>query len=157
MSKLDYMLGHYGEADKTRTEILRYEFSDDELTSLAREQAQKLKDKSTIEDEKKRIAKQYGSRIDMLDGEIEALTDQITSGYMMKNIKCSEFFNKPVPGTKEIRRNDTGALVRVDPMDQSEMQLDLEMDDEDEADDEEPFEEVALEDDLETPDPEEAA
>lgn len=133
--------------NKMRKESLRYKFSDYETTALARELGQKLLDKSVLEEEKKRVAKQYGSRIDNLIGEIDALNEKITSGYMMRNVECGEFFHQPDSCMKEMRRLDTGQLVRFEPMRASELQEELNLEDEDEDEEEDEGKEVKPETD----------
>lgn len=106
--------------------MLRYEFSDAEITSIARDQGQKLRDRDTLTAEKKRVAKQYATRIETLDGEIDADTDKITTGYEMRMIECLVYYDQPEAGHKSIVRSDTGTLVRTERMTQSEMQREME-------------------------------
>lgn len=120
--------------DKYTKETLRYEFSDAEINELAKEQAQKLKDRATTVEEKKRIASQYKSRIEILDGEIERITDCVNSGYEMRPVECVIHFNDPEPGQKRIVRTDTEVTVRLEKMTELEKQVQIDFEEGEEAD-----------------------
>jgi hypothetical protein len=115
------------EPNKTIKESLRYDFSDAEITQIARDQGQKMRDRTIIEEEKKRVAKQYAVRIETLDGEIDADTDKITSGYEMRMVECGVFYHTPILGKKTIVRLDSGKEVRVESMTEMECQAMLEL------------------------------
>ena len=77
---------------------LRYRFTPEEVTELAIEQAEKLREVTSLEGEKKRIASQYKSRIDNLESEIEQLSESITTGYEMRMVDCDVYYHTPGVG-----------------------------------------------------------
>lgn len=117
------------EPNKHINETLRYDFTDEELTQVARDLGQKCQDKATLEEEKKRTASQYKLRLDTLEGEIEADTIRVNSGYEMRTIECGVFYHDPAEGRKTIVRLDNDKIVRVEPMSEMECQATMDLND----------------------------
>lgn len=113
--------------DREFKDTLRYNFTDAEITQIARDQGQKMREMAVLEEEKKRVSKQYAVRIEAIKGEIDADTDKIHSGYEMRMVDCGAFFDDPEPGSKRIIRFDTGETVRIDAMTQAEKQRELDL------------------------------
>lgn len=116
--------------NKHTKETLRYNFTDEELTQVAKNLGQKCQDKATLEEEKKRVASQYKLRLDTIDGEIEADTIKVNSGYEMRNVECGVFYHTPEQGKKTIIRTDTNKVVRVEKMTEFECQATMNLDEE---------------------------
>jgi len=116
------------EPDKHTKETLRYDFSDAELTQIARDLGQKCQDRETLEEEKKRVAQQYKLRIDTISGEIEADYMKVNSGYEMRDVDCAVFYHRPENGSKTVVRTDTGKIIRTERMTQMECQATMEFD-----------------------------
>ncbi len=86
---------------------LRYDFTAVEIHDLSMKLANKIQDKSNIEDEKKSIVSQYKSQIDAIDAELSSVSSKVANGYEMRKVECQIDYHKPEQGKKTIIRKDT--------------------------------------------------
>lgn len=110
----------YTKPNKTATESLRYRFSENEITEIARKQADHFRERAILEEEKKRVANQYKTRIETIESEIEGCTESITTGYEIRQVECNVYWHRPERGMKTLIRLDTLEIVRVAAMSEHE-------------------------------------
>lgn len=101
---------------------VNYPFSDSELARLSKLMANKLEAKSQLVEEKKSVAKEFASRIEMLDTAINKLKSQVNSGYMEQEVmaECYVDFERKLRVYKD---KTTGEEIKVTAMEQSDFQL----------------------------------
>jgi hypothetical protein len=90
------------------TRPLRYEFSREEITELAIELANHNQELRRIEEEKKSVVSEYGSKINISKERISSLSDKVSSGYEVRDIECEVRYHEPAKGMKTLTRLDTG-------------------------------------------------
>jgi hypothetical protein len=109
----------------TVEEYLRYEFSREELQDRAKSLAMNVQRQTQTQEEQKAAQAQFKERLERLTSEVGKLSRDINNGWEMRNILCRVLYHSPTQGTKRIVREDTGELVREQPMTRSEMQEQL--------------------------------
>lgn len=107
---------------RTVTEYLKYEFTDAELLVFAKQFALETQKKSAAEELQKEVVSQIKAEIAGHDKEVQRLSRFINQGYEYRNVECDVLFHEPEPRKKTIRRKDTGEMVKVLTMDESELQ-----------------------------------
>lgn len=100
---------------------LRVFLTEDEKRVLAERMAEKQAELETLEDEKKAITKEYGSKIDLVTGEIRLASNTYRQGWELRDVECSEVWDYP-RGTVYVKRLDTGEIIKSRRMSQDEMQ-----------------------------------
>lgn len=120
------------------TEYLMYQFSDQELLDMAREQSRTIQEKTTLEKKKSELAKTLAGEIEGKQGLIDKLSECIRNGYAWRDIECVVQYDSPKPGMAEIVRTDTGEVAKTRRMTADELQYRLELNPEPEAETEEP-------------------
>lgn len=115
------------------TEYLQYQFTDAELLDLAREQSRILQEKASLERKKSEVAKTLAGEIEGKAGTIDALSEKIRNGYEWRDIECVLYFDQPTPGMAMLIRTDTGEVVKTRRMTAGELQLQLEFNAQDSA------------------------
>lgn len=101
---------------------LRYEFTQPEILELGKQLAEANSRLARIESDKKRVVADFGSQISNQQSAIQSMSQNISSGYEMRQIQCRVFFHTPSEGRKTIARLDTGEIVEVVEMTDDEMQ-----------------------------------
>jgi hypothetical protein len=112
------------ETKKTKR-LLRVVLTRDELLAAGKSQADKLIELGALENDRKRIADDFKAKMSALEAESANLANQISSGYVFRQVSCTEHLGTPEPTQKEIFRDDTGERVGVEEMNASEMQREL--------------------------------
>jgi FtsZ-binding cell division protein ZapB len=103
------------------TRILNCPFTVEELKEIGIELALENQKKERLEDDKKKSQSQYKSEIDACDARIKSLAQKLARGSEERTIKCDVLFNTPAEGKKTITRGDTGEVVQVLDMTESEL------------------------------------
>jgi hypothetical protein len=106
----------------TRFELLKCDFSLEEIQQRAQSLARANQQAHQIEAEKKQVASDYKSRIEAVMSEVLALSSAVAMGYEMRRTECSVIYNSPTSGEKTLVRKDTGEYVRVERMTSEEQQ-----------------------------------
>ena len=94
------------ENESVESRNLRYDFTAVEINELAVELANKNQELRRKEDQKKSIAAQMKSDIDLLNEQINSASTKVSSGYEYRDVKCTVFYNKPTNGMKTLVRSD---------------------------------------------------
>lgn len=110
---------------KATKQNLTYHFTADELIALGKELGESQIKLRQLDDDRKMVADEWKAKISSAEAHINSLSNKTSSGYEYRDIECTFTYNDPVPGDKTLRRNDTGELVRISPMDESEKQEEL--------------------------------
>lgn len=110
---------------KKSKEYLRVQLSREELLVAGKEQADKLNERTRLDEDLKRIKDDFKAKISALDARINTLTSAVSTGYEYRNVTCTEFLGEPTPDKKRVVRDDTGEQIAVRDMTASEMQREL--------------------------------
>ena len=94
----------------------------EEMKTLGVELADASQKKTRLEDDKKQAMSQYKAEIDAADAEINAISQKISSGREIRMVECTVRYHTPQDGMKTIERNDTGEIVEVVKMTDSELE-----------------------------------
>ena len=111
---------------KNTERYLRYVFSEEEKAAIAKKLSSQIREKSLVEDDKKRVMSDFKFRLDTIDSEVSKLSGNYDSGYEMRNIKCQTTYDYK-SGTKTTIRLDTKEIIENLKMTEDEMQLELEL------------------------------
>ena len=121
----------------TRTErevmFLKYEFNDQEKLAMATTLAQNHNAIDDLAAEEKVLKTQIAERRSGLAQSIQTLSRNISTGFEMRNIPCRVQWDVPNIGEVQYIRTDTGEVVRTRPMTDTERQIDLPLEAQDEA------------------------
>lgn len=109
------------EAQKVRR-TLKYEFSEEELLKLGNELSTKNQELRNIEDQKKSVVSEFGSRMTIAKEQISSLSDKVASGYEMRDIYCEVALHTPERNKKTFTRTDNGEEW-VEPMNDTDHNL----------------------------------
>jgi hypothetical protein len=120
---------------KKSEEKLRVQYTDAELLEIGKKLAETARAKEALEDEKKSITKDFGSRLDGLAARISELSNNLSCGFNYRDVTVETTYGEPGPGKKTTRRLDTGAILRVEAMTLAEMQSELPLKADADADD----------------------
>jgi hypothetical protein len=104
---------------------LRVQLSREELLSAGKEQADKLTERSRLDEDLKRIKDDFKAKISALDARINTLTSVVSTGYEYRNVTCTEHLGEPAADKKRVVRDDTGEQIGIEEMTQAEMQREL--------------------------------
>ena len=108
----------------TRSETLKYTFSQDELVGLARRLAQHQNELASLDEELNGIKADYKAKTSSAEAERNRCSLRITSGYEMRPVKQLVLKFRPTQKDKLIVRLDTGK-ARAEKMEAVETQLTL--------------------------------
>ena len=86
---------------------LKYEFKAEEIHELATELANKNQELRQLEENKKAVTADFGSRMTVCKEQIGLLSDRVASGYEMRDVSCVVDYHIPTPNKKTITRTDT--------------------------------------------------
>lgn len=107
------------------TEILRYDFTKEELSELSLEMAQAVADMNNAENEKKAVMSDFKSQIDAHSAKAHNLAGKIQNGWEMRGIECrvEKDYRKRIA---KIYRIDNGDFVKERRIPDDECQMNLE-------------------------------
>jgi hypothetical protein len=111
--------------DSKSTQLLRVVLTDEEIREKSRALADKATELNQLEEDKKRASSHFGAEVKAARGEITRLSQFISSGYELREVRCEVFYHKPKPGQKTTIRTDTGETVNIQTMTSMEMQMRL--------------------------------
>jgi len=103
---MSFGLNESGEFTEKRN--LKYQFTQDERISLSEELANNNQKLRQLEDEKKSITSEYGSKINITKEQINITSDKVASGYELREITCSVVYHLPEKNKKTLTRSDNG-------------------------------------------------
>lgn len=109
------------EQQKTKR-TLKYEFTPEEMLELGRDLSAKNQELRQIEEQKKSVVPEYGSRIAIAKEQISSLSDKVASGYEMRETTVMIDYHLPERGKKTLTRTDTGEQW-VEPMNDTDHNL----------------------------------
>lgn len=101
---------------------VKYEFTDAEKLELGRDLSLRSQDLRTLEDQKKSVVSDFGSRMTIAREQIGSLSDKVASGYEMRDVTCLVDYHEPEMGKKTMTRTDTGEEW-VEPMNETDHNL----------------------------------
>lgn len=108
-------------AEKIETRILPVQLNAEELAAYSYDLAKKEREASSLEGEKKAIAKDFQGRIDVLRAEISDLAAKVETRSEDREVECDLIYYDQ-EGEVETVRRDTGEVVTRRPMTQAEKQ-----------------------------------
>jgi hypothetical protein len=85
---------------------LRYDFTAIEIHDFSLQLANKTKELSAVEEEKKSITSQFSAKINEAKATCNKLSNFISNGYEYRDIECIIEYHKPEQGRKTITRKD---------------------------------------------------
>jgi hypothetical protein len=109
------------EQQKTKR-TLKYEFTEVELLDLGRDLSLKSQELRNLEDQKKSVVSEFGSRMTIAKEQIGQLSDKVSAGYEMRDVLCMVDYHLPEGGKKTFTRTDTGEGW-VEPMNETDHNL----------------------------------
>ncbi len=101
---------------------LWWEFSHDELRQKGQDLAHALEKRDELEIAEKGRRETFKDEMEELSGEVRMISSHIRKRGMLKPVACIVRFHKPLVGTKQTIREDTGELVKEEPMTAAECQ-----------------------------------
>ena len=104
---------------------LQYKFTTDELLAIGKELGEDTLKLRQLEDDRKMVADEWKAKISYAEGHVQSLSNKVSAGYEYRDIPCTITYDDPAVGEKTMRRDDTGELVKVMMMDESEKQEEL--------------------------------
>lgn len=93
------------EQQKTR-HTLRYEFTNEEMRDLGRDLSVKNQELRQLEEQKKSVVADFGSRMTIAKEHISSLSDKVASGYEMRDVMCMVEYHTPEINKKTYTRTD---------------------------------------------------
>jgi len=113
---------------KTTHELLKYQFTHDELHQKGVDLARMNSEMLALDNEKKSVVADFKAKIEGKTAEVELTSNHINNGYEYRRIECEIRFNDPSTGWKTVVRKDNGEVVRKEQMTEEELQYELELD-----------------------------
>jgi hypothetical protein len=107
---------------ETRHELLRHNFTPEEMAEKAQVVAQSYQRLAGAKKEKAAAASQYAERIKSEEALLGKTTREMSQGWETRPITCKIIYNLPNTGIKTIMRADTGDIVKTESMGQDELQ-----------------------------------
>lgn len=92
---------------------LRCNLTENEVLEISRDCAQKVAERDRLEADKKRVTNDFDAQITACEAVISSASEKVRSGYEMRSVRCTVFFDQPVRGRKTTVRNDTDAVVET--------------------------------------------
>jgi hypothetical protein len=114
---------------KVIKEYLKSQFTEQELKDISKKLAYENKNYDELEDAKKSVTSEFSSKINSSRAIISKLSNNINNGYEYKDVECEIRLNEPRDGQKTTVRKDTGEIVRIEDMNERELQEELELKD----------------------------
>ncbi|MCR4312889.1 MAG: hypothetical protein NUV58_01425, partial [Candidatus Roizmanbacteria bacterium] len=106
-----------------------YTFTEEEATQNAKDLAEKVSEKSRLEDRKKSVGSEFKSKIDAVAAEINVLARKVTSGEEMREFRCRVELDVPNKKRFYIDLN-SGQILKTEPFKVEDYQSTLNFDDE---------------------------
>lgn len=113
-------------ANECRRQV-RYDYTKDERIQKATTQCEALNRYAATEAEKKRIGKDYDSRLDAIQAEIDQLNSSVLSGYELREYICYWTYDEPRAGRKTLRKREGGDVVAEEDMTERDRQMVMEI------------------------------
>ena len=117
-------IAKYGKRMKMENQYLPCEFTEEEMQKKAGEMANKLRERTTLNNEKLRALANFSSQIKSMDGEIAKLSSDYSAGYEYRNVKCDVFIDYK-DNIKRWVRSDTGAVAKESKLTLEDMQMEF--------------------------------
>lgn len=131
MSKKKSVKGQADVERKLTKENLQYTFTREELLVIGKDLGEKQIQLRQLDDDRKKAADEWKSRISTAESQISSMSSKVTSGYEYRDIDCEVVINEP-PGKKTCRRLDSMAVVWVRELSAEEKQRTLSLSDDSE-------------------------
>jgi hypothetical protein len=109
-------------ANETRRQ-LRYNFTDRERIEKAKGLAESLNRYGATEAELARVKKDYASRLDSIQAEVDLLNNAVLSGYELREYLCFWSYDEPRPGRKTLRKREGMEVVAEEDMTEADRQM----------------------------------
>lgn len=103
------------------SKMCKYSFTEDEITKLGRELAQKNKENENTENEKKSVMSNYKAKLDALAAEIAMVSGNIQNGFEFKYMDVEVVYDYK-KGIKTFRRVDNQENVGEEKLSPGEYQ-----------------------------------
>lgn len=113
-------------ANECRRQV-RYDYTAPERIAKATGLAEALNRYTATENEKKRIAKDYDSRLDIIQAEVDQLSGCVLSGYELREYLCFWTYDEPRAGRKTLRKREGGEFVCEEDMTERDRQMVIEI------------------------------
>lgn len=107
---------------KTTNRSLRYDFTAVEIHDYSLQLANKTKELSAIEEERKSVTSNFAAKINEAKATCNKLSNFISNGYEYRDIECIVEYHKPEQGKKTLTRKDTKEKI-IEKMEQYEWNL----------------------------------
>lgn len=107
---------------QTTQRQLRYDFTAVETHDMALKLANKKRELAAVEEEKKSVTSQYAARVNEVKATCNKLSNQVSDGYEIRDVKCMIDYHKPEQGMKTLTREDNNQTI-VEKMDNYEWNL----------------------------------
>ena len=101
--------------------ILNCNFTTEELKEIGVKLALENQRKERLQDSLKQASAQFKSEITESESTIRSLAQKLARGSEDREIECDILFNTPEEGKKTVKRGDTGEVVQVQDMTESEL------------------------------------
>ena len=101
--------------------ILNCKFTTEELKEIGVKLALENQRKERLQDSLKQASAQFKSEITESESTIRSLAQKLARGSEDREIECDILFNTPEEGKKTVKRGDTGEVVQVQDMTESEL------------------------------------
>ena len=92
--------------------ILRVAFTDAQILELGRNLAEEHNVMSQTNSDFDRVKSEFKSKLSASEAKIVDLSNKVSTGYTMKDVKCIWVMDAPNPGKKQLIRMDGPTLVR---------------------------------------------
>lgn len=107
---------------KKHQDYLKYNFTEQEITDIAKELARENQNHAQIEQRKKEVMAEFKSQIEAAMSKIGRASALVNNGYEYRNIDCETRYHAPKENWCMTIRTDTGEIVKERKMTPEEMQ-----------------------------------
>lgn len=111
---------------KKDVQMLRCEFTSEEINEKAKQLANENRNFIEIENDKKSVTADFGARLAESKAKIDRLANNINSGYELRRVNVEIRMHDPAEGKKTVVRTDTNTVVEVLNMSEEELQEEME-------------------------------
>ena len=134
MSKKKSVKGKADVERKPTKENLQYKFNQAELLTIGKELGEMQIQLRQLDDDRKKAADEWKSRISAAESGIASMSNKVTSGYEYRDIDCEVVLNEP-PGKKTCTRLDTMQVIWCRELSPEEKQRTLSLEEDPAGDD----------------------
>jgi len=113
-------------------ESCRVELTSEELIAAGRELASAQTEVRQLEDDFKGVRDEWKARISAVEARITTSANRIGRGYDLRPVECVVIYDQPDPGMKSCFRQDTSERVWVREMTESDRQMIIQFEEEQE-------------------------